>query len=143
MATRSTIAVQLEDGSVRQIYAHWDGYLSHNGRILQEHYNNSDRAQQLVALGDISVLAERINPLGDTHTFDTPEEDVTVYYGRDRGEKDTEPRVFADFDDYQKNVDAQGYEYIFRNGEWFVCFDEGGFFQLEEAIESHADEDCE
>lgn len=133
MATRSTIAVQLEDGTVQQVYCHWDGYLSNNGRILHSYYNSFALAKELVQLGDISTLGRRAIPFL-AHSFDNPEKDTTVYYGRDRGEADTEPRVFADFNDYQANVDAQGYEYIFRNGEWLVCFDEGGFFQLEEAL---------
>ena len=38
MGTRSTIAIQKLDGSVEQIYCHWDGYLDHNGTILKTEY---------------------------------------------------------------------------------------------------------
>jgi hypothetical protein len=38
MGTRSTIALEFADGTVEQVYCHWDGYLSNNGKILQAHY---------------------------------------------------------------------------------------------------------
>ena len=40
MATRSTIALEFADGTVQQVYCHWDGYIDHNGKILFENYSN-------------------------------------------------------------------------------------------------------
>lgn len=45
MATRSTISYQLNHLDYptpvyKTIYCHLDGYLSHNGAILVEHYNS-------------------------------------------------------------------------------------------------------
>ncbi len=37
MATRSTIALEFADGTVEQVYCHWDGYLDHNGALLRDH----------------------------------------------------------------------------------------------------------
>ena len=42
MATRSTIAMKTEDGKVRAIYCHWDGYIAYNGKMLIGEY--TDRA---------------------------------------------------------------------------------------------------
>ncbi len=39
MATRSTIALEFADGTIGQVYAHWDGYLAHNGKMLLEYYS--------------------------------------------------------------------------------------------------------
>jgi hypothetical protein len=117
MATRSTIAVQHEDGKISQIYCHWDGYLSHNGRILQHHYNTLAQAEELVSHGSLSILAERINPIGD-HSFDNPESGTCVYYGRDRGELHTEPSVFWDLEHYMVSNDGEEYDYLFVNGRW-------------------------
>ena len=39
MATRSIIA-KLDDKGVQAIYCHNDGYLSNNGKILDQHYAN-------------------------------------------------------------------------------------------------------
>ena len=64
MGTRSRIGVMHGD-KCKSVYCHWDGYLDHNGRILQEHYDSS-RANNLVALGDISSLGKLI---GGAHPF--------------------------------------------------------------------------
>lgn len=135
MATRSFIHVQRTDGKWARIYCHSDGYWEHNGRLLQQHYNSQERAEALVALGDISSLGET---LGVKHDFDfyfafyekyrdngqamykDPEflrlRRMCNVYGRDRGEKnvdacigDTLEEVFAD----------EEYMYVWRDGEWF------------------------
>lgn len=136
MATRSTIAVELEDGKVQQVYAHWDGYLEHNGAILLEHYNTQELAIALTNLGSISSLRERITPLGTTHSFDSPEDDVTIYYGRDRGERDTEPHKFENVEEYKGALDGEEYDYLFSLGKWTVRFykTQGQWIDLQEAL---------
>ena len=67
MATRSRIGILNDDGTVDSIYCHWDGYLSHNGKILFEHYTDPAVVQELIALGDISSLGIDI---GEKHPFD-------------------------------------------------------------------------
>lgn len=134
MATRSTIAVQHADGTVSQIYSHWDGYLDHNGQLLQSFYNSQELAEALVSLGDISSLNERRDPLGTTHSFDSPEKDVTIYYGRDRGEDGCAPSRFADVAEYFKAEAWQEYDYLFINGEWLVRYDGADFIQLATAL---------
>jgi hypothetical protein len=57
MATRSTIALEFADGTVQQVYCHWDGYLEHNGKILFESYQDPFKLRDLIDLGDVSVLA--------------------------------------------------------------------------------------
>jgi len=86
MGTRSDIIVHRADGKWARVYCHWDGYLSHNGRILFDHYTSQKQAEKLVSHGDMSSLAPRCSkPKG--HSFDKPVKGFTVYYGRDRGEK--------------------------------------------------------
>ena len=138
MATRSTIAVEHADGTVSQVYCHWDGYLDHNGRMLVTHYNSLERAEALVALGSISSLAASIDcPNG--HNFVQPVEGYTVFYGRDRGEDETEPNKFSNFEMYKYELEEQEYNYIFRNGEW----KEGTARQcsVAEALANNEDED--
>lgn len=117
MATRSTIAVQHADGKISQIYCHWDGYLSHNGYILQHHYNTLAQAEELVSHGSLSKLAERITPI-EAHSFDNPESGTCVYYGRDRGELHTEPSVFWDLEHYMVSDSREDYDYLFVDGRW-------------------------
>ena len=98
MATRSNIGMMLPDGNIKVVYCHYDGYPDGVGEILLESYNTPERVSELLSFGDMSYLALEINPLGDYHTFDNPENGVTVFYGRDRGEQNTEADAFAQMD---------------------------------------------
>ena len=62
MATRSTIGIRHEDGSVTKIYCHWDGYIEHNGGILQKYYNTAEKIEPLLALGNLSCLGPKPVP---------------------------------------------------------------------------------
>ena len=56
MSTRSMIGMVEADNSVSAIYCHWDGYLSHNGSILDQHYDSDVKVAELLAMGDLSTL---------------------------------------------------------------------------------------
>lgn len=125
MGTRSAIIVKVGKG-YKGIYCHWDGYPSHVGRILHEHYNTQDKANALVALGDLSSLKENIAPpVGFTHTFDKPIDNVTVAYGRDRGETGIETKVGSTAKEVADRID-HAFCYVFKRGQWRVvsCWDE-------------------
>lgn len=138
MATRSTIAMEQPDGRVMQIYCHWDGYLEHNGELLQEHYQDRAKVLALMLLGDLSSLRPEI---GESHDFDAryaegdPRENWTCAYGRDRGETGVDARVFADFEDYKANHQYEEYEYIFRSDDrWYVSQYSRGYQLLEQVL---------
>lgn len=143
MATRSTIALEYADGTVDQVYCHWDGYLEHNGRILFEHYRDPFKLQELMNLGDVSSLGINI---GSKHAFSPFEGDkadyeaaqaegATTFYGRDRGETGTSAKRFKDFEDYKARHQYEEYEYILRNdGNWYVSQYDKGYELLSEAI---------
>ena len=128
MGTRSRIGVMHGD-KVKSIYCHWDGYLSHNGAILQEHYDSA-KANNLVALGDMSSLGQVI---GEAHPFgyhgtDISAEDyekqfgeMCTFYGRDRGESGTEFRVAHTFAEFLEQAEGCGaeYYYIMKDGVWY------------------------
>ena len=59
MATRSRIAVNQQDGTIKSIYCHWDGHIETNGKILFENYDR-EKTEQLIALGNISSLKSTI-----------------------------------------------------------------------------------
>ena len=67
MATRSTFAMKTEEGKVRAIYCHWDGYVDYAGKILSNNYTTSAAVKQLIDLGDLSCVREEI---GEQHNFD-------------------------------------------------------------------------
>ena len=142
MGTRSRIGVMHGD-KLKSVYCHWDGYLDHNGRILLEHYNSA-KANQLVALGDLSSLAPEI---GEKHDFDdrTACEGVCTFYGRDRGETGTEWTCHEDFVSFLEQCDSGcvEYYYIMRDGVWY-CGDtydsspmSGKLVPLAEALADH------
>ena len=155
MGTRSTIALEFAGGTVEQVYCHWDGYLSHNGLILQEHYSDPFKLQELINMGSISSLG---NVIGKKHPFSpaynetdpvkkakiaaeyeaASEAGYTTFYTRDRGE-DLTVEKFKDFADYLANHQYEEYEYILRQidgkATWFVdCGN--GYVTLESAFEN-------
>lgn len=77
MSTRSCIIIETEkDGKDFLVgaYCHWDGYLSHNGKILLERYNSKEKAQKLVlgSGGYISSLDDELITINQT-TYTSPD----------------------------------------------------------------------
>lgn len=132
MGTRSRIGV-MHGNKCKSIYCHWDGYLAHNGAILQEHYDSA-KANYLVALGDMSSLGPKI---GAAHPFskydlDPTSPDLALYeqsqaegwctfYNRDRGETGADFKVAHNFSEFLEQVDNCGgeYYYVMENGVWY------------------------
>ena len=156
MGTRSTIALEFADKSVEQVYCHWDGYLEHNGQILLKHYSNPFILRDLIDLGDISSLKPTI---GTKHAFSQFElraeevagyklltENMTTFYGRDRGETGVDKKSFVDFQDYLAHHQYEEYDYILRNvngkATWFVSDHDGAYVELEQAIMDEQDNEA-
>jgi hypothetical protein len=126
MGTRSLIGIENTDGTVNYVYCHWDGYPSHNGRILLEHYRSSALVRSLLALGDISSLGPSI---GDKHDFDSRDYEVTTFYGRDRGEDGVEMKTVADRQKFLTEPDmGQEWYYLWTDEGWLVSEGGVGFF---------------
>lgn len=147
MSTRSLIAMQNEDGSVTGIYCHWDGYISHNGSLLNDYYQDKCKVTSLIHLGAISSLNQDVGPdklvqqygfLADSPKFGekTLEDQIklthrmtgTVAYHRDRNEplEIMEFDDFEEFQDYFENYNCgEEYAYLYRKQDdgsyrWFV-----------------------
>jgi len=152
MATRSTIALEFADGTIGQVYAHWDGYLAHNGKILFENYSNPFVLRDLIDLGSLSSLKETIGTKHPFSHYDNPGmtlveynklyNNMTTFYGRDRGEDNVGAKYFKDFADYRANGQQEEYDYILRNvngvATWFVSDHGGEFVLLTEAFAKEA-----
>jgi hypothetical protein len=125
MGTRSTIAIEFADGSVSQVYCHWDGYLSNNGAILQGNYTDPFKVRELVDLGGFSSLKETV--------AETAESAYTQ-----RGE-DLDVERYQNADEYFDTCSGEEYDYLLRNVEgkavWFVrCYASNGqWVTIEEA----------
>ena len=92
MATRSVISKidkKVSNGEITAVYCHSDGYLSWNGKILNEHYTNGNKVDELLSNGGISVLNENIGKPGidfnDYKKFGSLKQ--SRFYHRDRGEE--------------------------------------------------------
>ena len=120
MATRCRIGLMLEDGTVKHSYCHYDGYPEGVGETLVQHYNTEDKVKELVSFGDMSYLASEIHPEGE-HNFDKPEQGVTVFYNRDRGETDVDS-VTTSMDEYLsvQYSSCIDYLYVFIGSNWWV-----------------------
>lgn len=145
MGTRSDIIVSRADGKWARIYCHWDGYPDNNGKILQEHYNSQEQAEALVALGDLSSLGPEI---GKKHDFEWRmskemrgnEKSIKFQqldkmcnaYGRDRGEKDVDAKVFDTLQAaWPGSNTGTEYTYVWTTGKWFVGDPDKGTQTLE------------
>lgn len=122
MAARSYIGVKQDDGTVKGVYCHNYGCLQHTGALLLVYYDTEEKAKELIELGDISLLGEKLTSSKDSpeaHSYDTPQKGVTVAYHRDRGE----PLIISTFKDeaafYAPNTVIE-YHYLFKNGKWYV-----------------------
>lgn len=126
MGTRSSIAVVHQDNSVSQIYCHWDGYLSHNGKMLMQHYPTLSQAEELVSLGDMSSLREKIHP--DPmfpHDFDNNQKDVCIYYGRDSGDEFVETSKSASIQEFLAERMGEEFDYIYYGDRWYLMVVDG------------------
>ena len=122
MATRCRIGMELEDGTIKHSYCHWDGYPTGVGKTLVEHYNDIEKVKELLSFGDMSYLTSEIHPSGDTHSFSNPEENVTVFYKRDRNEPETESVVTSMDELFSVQYNFLDYVYLFRDGNWYYTY---------------------
>lgn len=117
MSTRSTIAIRHEDGTVKKIYCHSDGYIEWNGSILQKYYSTADKVEKLLALGNLSCLGPEIKP-DDPHDWDLGNRDsrfCKTYTSR------------GETKEYAAPDQMEEYNYLFDESEaawivtWEVC----------------------
>lgn len=124
MGTRSAIGFAEYDGSIRAIYCHYDGYVEHNGKILDEYYNSIEAVEELLDMGDVVSLESSI--------------EGTKFFGRDN--KENIARVSAkdfknvsSFYEYFSGCGCE-YFYIFNGTEWIVAAYDGEFKRIGELL---------
>ena len=118
MATRSTIAMVLPNGTIQSVYCHWDGYLEGVGQTLAENYNKR-KTIQLLANGDVSSLGDFV---GHKHDFNRASKvKSTTFYGRDRGETGIESRNFATIEEWRGAYTWSEFFYLLQGKDWWYC----------------------
>ena len=124
MSTRCRIAIEQEDGTIKSIYCHHDGYKSGVGKTLRTHYTNPDKVQALIALGDISTLGtfydKKLAKMRwdewnvseeERHKLWALTEDMTLPY-IDRGE-DHHVRTDQNYQEFMEKIGKTGEEYTY------------------------------
>lgn len=120
MSTRSIIAKQIGEDQYLTIFCHYDGYPDDNGATLVKHYNTPERVDALLALGDLEVLCEKIEPTPQTpHTADAPQPGVTVAMRRDMELSGCEAAEMTREELIEPEYEGIEYTYIFnQDGKW-------------------------
>lgn len=123
MSTPALIAIRKPDESIEAIYVHWDGYPSHTGNILLNHYNTYEQVEHLINLGNLSSIEKYPDPpKGQTHTFDNPLDDICVAYCRDRKEPFESlrlPKLSVGATIREMSRCGVCYLYLFENNKWY------------------------
>lgn len=118
MSTRSGIALR-QGETYTTIYCHWDGHPKTMLPILRENYNSFDLANMLISMGDASSINRLISPNPNKpHDFMNPQEDVCVFYHRDRGDAwfSCQPACYTKRELFKQPNFA--YVHIFEDGQW-------------------------
>jgi hypothetical protein len=130
MGTRSRVGIMQGD-VCKSVYCHYDGYLDHTGRLLQEHYDQA-QIEQLMNLGDNSGIQESL---------------AEMNFYKDRGETDVGYQEAHTFEEFLEQVEGccGEYYYVMRDGVWYAgCVYEtqglikGGLVPLAQALEALA-----
>ena len=124
--TRWNVGMELPNGKVIAVYGHYDGYPQWVGKILKSNYSNPSKVKQLIKLGKngISTLDKSMKG-GKDHSFDSPKKGETVFYGRDRGEKNSMTMKFGSIDDFQEDFQQKygaeyGYIWSVKEKKWYL-----------------------
>jgi hypothetical protein len=117
MGTPAAIIQKTENG-YRGIYCNYDGYPSHVGKILKEHYTDPNKVSELLDLGELSSLGERVNPIGP-HSWKDSEDGTTVAYHRDRQERLKKAHESDNLQELIRDLGAD-YNYLFDKS-WKQC----------------------
>ena len=108
MSTRSEIAIENKDGSISSIYCHSDGYIEHNGYLLNKHYKSYDLALSIINQNDCSYLGETIE---DSRFYNSWRNENT------KSKKYNNEACFMQ--DFNNDIFAE-YIYLFKNNKWYV-----------------------
>ena len=116
MSTTSSITAKCNDGKFRSIYCNFDGYPENNGKLLFKHYQDQQKIEDMLNLGDMSSLDISIE-CPDGHSYDNPVKGHCVFYGRDRGEDDIDCMVGDSLIELKND---QSYNYFWDGEKWVV-----------------------
>ena len=121
--TTAMIGLMNKDGSVKAVWLQFGGSIMQAGRTLLKSYDRK-ATEELLSFGDLAILGSNLGSKNKifNNSFST-EKDTCIFYGRDRGEKNTESCVYLSIDDMKENRECD-YFYIMKvdKGEdkWYI-----------------------
>ena len=81
MSTHAAIGIRLNDGRIKAIYCHFDGYVQHIGKMLTTHFNSMEKAVELVNEGELrSVDVDKDGNVELEHFVEDFEKREIEYY---------------------------------------------------------------
>lgn len=127
MSTRSAIGIK-ENGKVRGIYCHYDGYISGNGLELVSFYKDKARVEKLINLGNLRCLGVNFYPpkitFPDRESYDycfRASGHYKISFCDFYGGSDEKAKEFNNDYDFTTGIDGE-YAYLFdtSKNKWFV-----------------------
>ena len=122
-ATRWLLGVEMPNGQIVSTYGHWDGYPSYTGQLLKRYYSGgAGKVRDLIKLGKngISTLDKSMKG-GKGHSFNNPLPGETIFYGRDRGDKQRSMRKWRNRDSIKYNMGEEfAYIWSVKDRKWYV-----------------------
>ena len=83
-------------------YCHWDGYPTYNGQVLNDHYNNPKKAEEIANQGYISSLKPTVK--------ESIEDRANI----------EEPMLYNSLNAYLMDIQWDiEYAYIYSNNQWY------------------------
>ena len=136
MATRARIGFETQVGEIVSSYHHYDGYPAGLGyKLVRNYIGDRDKFMEAVMLGDASYWGDTPYPSSSLHSFSNAEDNVSVYYGRDRGEENVDTITFTDIEDFAASYAVAGeeYAYVLRLDGTLTMFSRYGEQRIEDA----------
>lgn len=123
MSTSCGISIRTGE-TLETIYCHNDGYPSRMLPLLRTNYGTLELAAKLISFGDASSIYEKLEPTTETHSFDEPEDDVCIFYHRDRNEdwNHCKPCQLSAIETFK--MPSFLFVYVFEDGTW-NCYKNG------------------
>ena len=116
-------------GNIESAYVHYDGYPENVKPLLIKHYTDKKKIADLMKLAKVAGVSYLAPELGaGKQNFNNPDENTSLFYGRDRGEKRSTTLTgdASNIADYIRNASNDGsaeYVYLYdeRDGKWYFA----------------------
>lgn len=111
------------------IYCHYDNYPTGTGSVLLQHFNDYDKAKNLMAGGFVSGIYE------NRIIYSKPLREPYYAYPKKKDNK-----KFDKPEQYSEPSPCEAYQYLFYDGRWFVRQWGTKWYELQELLETRGED---